>query len=137
MTTHSGKNGIVKVGASPAVVGEVREWTLDATAGTNDNTSMNSVQSNGGWKTNKPSLNEWSGSLTCWWDPADTNGQEALTIGTQIAVELYPDDDSSGAVYYSGTATVTAINRSGKLEGEVEASINFMGTGALTQATVS
>ncbi|MAR56935.1 MAG: hypothetical protein CMM93_07105, partial [Rickettsiales bacterium] len=93
MTTHSGKNGIVKVGVSPTVVAEVREWSLDVAADTADNTTMNSAQSNGGWKTNTDTLKEWNGSVSCYWDPSDSNGQESLTAGASLAVEFYPNDD--------------------------------------------
>lgn len=136
MTVHKGKNGIVKIGASPSIVAEVREWSLDVSGDVTDSTSMNTAQSNGGWKTFADTLKEWGGSVSCWWDPSDTNGQEALDAGTSLAVEFYPDDDDTGDIKYSGTAIVTAINRSGKLDGNVEASFTFKGTGALSQAAV-
>ena len=46
-------------------------------------------------------------------------------------------DDVNGDVYYTGTATVTGITRQASIDGIVEASFSFQGSGALTESTVS
>jgi len=49
---------------------------------------------------------------------------------------LYPEGDTTGDTYYTGTALVTGVSRSASFDGMVEATISVQGTGALTSATV-
>jgi predicted secreted protein len=136
MATHLGKEGIVKVGGTPTIVAEVREWELNVTTDTAEDTSINTAQSNGGWRTNKATLHSWEGTLSCFWDETDTNGQETLDAGTTVALKLYPEGDGSGATFFSGNAIVTSISRKATLDGIVEVSFGFKGNGALSQTTV-
>lgn len=135
MANHVGRDGIVKIGAT-TVIAEVREWQIETTGETADSTSMNTAQSNGGWRTNEATLKMWEGSISCFWDETDTSGQETLDAGVSIALRVYPEGDTTGDVYFSGTGIVTNITRKATLEGMVEASFTFKGTGALAQATV-
>lgn len=136
MAFHTGKEGIVKIGASPVVVAEVKEWGIETTGETADATTMNSAQANGGWRSNVATLKSWSGSLACLWDDSDTTGQGALIEGATIALKVYPDGDDSAAVFFSGNAIVTSVSRNSTTEGLTEAAFTFTGTGALTKATV-
>jgi hypothetical protein len=136
MATHTGKEGIVKVGGTPATVAEVKEWQIETTGEVADSTSINTAQSNGGWRTFEPTLKGWEGSLTCLWDETDTNGQETLDAGSSISLKVYPEGADTGDVFFSGTALVTNVTRKAQLDGLVEASFTFKGTGALTQSTV-
>lgn len=135
MANHLGKEGIVKVGGTPTTVAEVREWQLETTGETVDSTSINTAQGNGGWRTHAATLLGWEGSLTCFWDETDTNGQQTIDAGATIALKLYPEGSATGATYFSGNAIVTNVTRKGVLDGMVEASFTFKGTGALTEAT--
>jgi len=137
MANHAGKDGIVKVGASPSIVGEVREWQIETTADTTDSSSMNTLQSNGGWATNVSTIKRWSGSLTCWWDETDTNGQETLDAGASADLKVYPEGADTGDTYFSGTAIITNVTRQAAMDGMVEATFAFTGTGVLTQSTAS
>ncbi len=136
MAFHTGKEGSVKVGSSPSVVAEMRSWSLQTTAATTPSTSVPTAQANGGWETHAATLKSWQGTTACWWDETDTNGQQTIDVGTTVALKMYPEGDGSGAVFFSGDAIVTAVNRSGELSGIVEAEFSFQGTGALTESTV-
>jgi predicted secreted protein len=98
---------------------------------------MNTAQSNGAWRTHVHTLKGWEGSLSCYWDETDTNGQETLDAGSSIDIKVYPEGADTGDTYFSGTAIVTGISRKATLDGMVEATFSFKGTGALTQATAS
>lgn len=135
MATHLGKEGIIKVGASPVTVAEVREWQLDTISETADTSSINSVQGNGGWKTHAATLLAWEGSISCWWDETDATGQQTIDAGSTIALKLYPEGTTTGATYFSGNAIVGGVNRKAAMDGIVEVSFNFKGTGALTEST--
>ena len=129
MATHKGSEGIVKVGTDS--VSEVRSYSIEETADTLEDTSMGDSA-----RTYKSSLTSFSGSLDVFWDETDTAGQGALSIGSEVTLNLYPEGDTSGDTYYTGTAIVTGVTSSGSFDGLVDASVSVQGTGALTQTTV-
>ena len=130
MATHKGSEGIVKVG-STNVVAEIRSYSIEESADTLEDTSMGDSA-----KTYKPSLTSFSGSLDVFWDETDSSGQGALSIGSEVTLSIYPEGDTTGDVYYSGSAIVTGVSRTGSYDGLVEASISVQGNGALTESTV-
>jgi len=129
MATHKGSEGIVKVGTDS--VSEVRSYSIEETADTLEDTSMGDSA-----RTYKSSLTSFSGSLDVFWDETDTAGQGALSIGSEVTLNLYPEGDTSGDTYYTGTAIVTGVSRSASFDGLIEASISVQGNGALTSTTV-
>lgn len=129
MATHTGSEGTVKVGSN--AVAEIRSFSLEETADTLDDTTMGDTA-----RTYKSSLTTFTGSLDVYWDETDTTGQGALTIGASVTLNVYPEGDTSGDTYYSGTAIVTGVTRSASFDGLVEASISVQGSGALTETTV-
>jgi hypothetical protein len=130
MATHKGSEGIVKVGSSN-VVAEIRSYSIEESADTLEDTSMGDSA-----KTYKASLTSFSGSLDVFWDETDTNGQGALSIGAEVTLNFYPEGDSAGDTYYTGSAIVTGVSRTASYDGLVEASISVQGNGALTESTV-
>ena len=81
-------------------------------------------------------MTSFSGSIDVFWDETDTSGQGALTIGSEVTLNVYPEGDTAGDTYYTGTAIVTGVSRSASFDGLVEASVSVQGTGALTSTTV-
>jgi len=129
MATHKGSEGTVKVGAN--AVAEIRSYSIEETGDTIETTSMGDAA-----RTYTSSLTSWSGSVDVFWDETDTTGQGALSVGTEIVLNVYPEGDASGDTYYSGSAIVTGVSISGSFDGLVEASISFQGTGVLANPTV-
>lgn len=129
MASHIGRDGIVKVGA--ATVAEVKSFSIEESADTVETTKMTDTA-----RSHAITLTSFSGSLDCFWDETDTTGQGALTIGASVTLALYPEGETAGDTYYSGTALVTGVSRSASFDGMVEASISVQGTGALTADTV-
>ncbi|MEY2653823.1 MAG: hypothetical protein RLZZ524_851 [Pseudomonadota bacterium] len=130
MANHTGVDGVIKI--STNVVAEVRNWSINETADTIEDTTMNDTS-----RTYQTGLKGWSGSLTAFWDETDTNGQVAMTIGASIALELYPEGATTGDAKYSGTVLITSIGVSVPTNGMVERTIGFQGTGALTIGTTA
>lgn len=130
MATHKGSEGVVKVGAN--TVAEVRSYTITESADTLEDTSMGDTA-----RTYKPSLTTFTGSIDALWDETDTTGQGALSIGAEVTFAVYPEGDASTDTYYTGTAIVTEVSRTGSFDGLVEASVSLQGTGALTESTVA
>lgn len=130
MANHTGVDGVLKVGTN--TVAEVRNWSINETADTLEDTTMNDTS-----RTYQAGLKSWSGSLTAFWDETDTNGQEALTVGSSATLNLYPEGATTGDIYYSGTAIVNSIGISVPTNGFVERTIGFQGSGALTKGTAA
>lgn len=129
MATHSGSEGTVKVGSD--VVAEIRSFSIEETGDTNETTTMGDTA-----RTYVASLSSFTGSLDVFWDETDT-AQNALTIGATVTLSMYPEGDTSGDTYLTGTAIVTGRSVSSSFDGLVEMSISVQGTGALSTTTVA
>jgi len=130
MATHAGSEGTVKVGSD--AIAEIRSFSIEESADTLEDTSMGDSA-----RTYKPSLTTYTGTIDVLWDEEDTAGQGALTIGAEVTLSLYPEGDTSGDTYLSGSAIVTGRSVNSSYDGLVEMSISVQGSGALTQATVA
>ncbi|MDX1949895.1 MAG: phage tail tube protein [Rickettsiales bacterium] len=125
MANHLGSEGVVRIAAN--TIAEVKSWNIEETSETVEDTVMGDS-----WRTYKPTLKSWSGSLTCFWDETDTTGQMALVVGTEVALKVYPEGNQTGDKFFEGQAIVTSISRSANFDGMVEASFNFQGNGQLS-----
>lgn len=129
MATHTGSEGTVKVGAN--TIAEIRSFSIDETGDTLEDTTMGDTA-----RTYKSSLTSFSGSVDVFYDETDTTGQGALTVGAEITINAYPEGDTAGDTYKSGSAIVTGVSLTSSFDGMVESSITFQGNGALTTTTV-
>ena len=130
MATHTGSEGTVKVGTD--AIAEIRSFSIEESADTLEDTSMGDTA-----RTYKSSLTTYTGSIDVLWDETDTAGQGALTIGAEVTLNLYPEGDTSGDTYLSGSAIVTGRSVNSSFDGLVEMSISVQGNGALTTSTVA
>lgn len=130
MATHKGSEGLVKVGAN--TVAAVRSYSIEETGDTVEDSVIGTTA-----RTYKPTLTSWTSSMDIYWDESDTTGQGALTIGAEVTVNLYPEGDTSGDTYYTGSAIVTGSSISASFDGMIEGSISLQGTGALSITTVA
>jgi hypothetical protein len=130
MATHVGKDGAVYVGAN--AVAEIRDWSLEQTSEVVNDTVMGDT-----WMTNKATQKSWTASFNAFWDETDTNGQGALTVGAEVTLNLYPEGNTSGDTYWTGSAIITSVSNSASFDGLVEASFSATGNGSLTEDTVA
>ena len=100
MATHKGSEGTVKVGAN--AVAEIRSYSITETADTLEDTVMGDAA-----RTYLASLKSFSGSMDVFWDETDTNGQIALSPGSSVTINIYPEGSTSGDTYYTGSIIVT------------------------------
>ena len=129
MATHTGSEGTVKVGSN--AIAEIRSFSIEESADTLEDTSMGDTA-----RTYKSSLTTFTGSVDVLWDETDSTGQGALTIGAEVTLNLYPEGDTTGDVYYTGTAIVTGRTINSSYDGLIEMSISVKGSGALSETTV-
>ncbi len=130
MATHTGSEGTVKVGAN--AIAEIRSYSIEQTADTVEDTTMGDT-----FRTHKTTLKAWSGTVDVFWDETDTNGQVALTVGSEVTANFYPEGSTTGDTYLTGTAIVTGKTVSASFDGMVESTITLQGTGTLTTGTAS
>jgi len=129
MANHHGSEGSVRVGAN--VVAEVTGFSFTTTAEYAEDTNLSDTA-----KTyNTIAITSWNGSVTAFWDETDTNGQMALDPGANVSLVLAPEGVASGAVRYTGNALITEITRNVQRGAVTEVTFNFIGNGALTEAT--
>ena len=129
MAVHKGSEGTVKVGVNGIL--EIRSYSIEESADTLETSTMGDTA-----RSYVPSLTTFTGSVDVYWDETDSTGQGALTIGAEVTLNVYPEGDTAGDIYYAGSAIVTGVTRTASFDGLVEASITLQGTGALTESTV-
>ena len=130
MATYKGREGSMTFGAG-LVVSELRSFELETTANLVDASRMGDA-----WTREDSTQNSYSGSCSCFWDPADV-GQAAATVGSRVAFEMFPRGDTTTMRVYSGTATIEAVSLKQAHDGLVEAEIKFKGYGTLVIGTVA
>ena len=128
MATHLGKEGTVHVGSN--AIAEIRSFSIEETGDTVEDTSMGDSA-----RSYKSTLTSFTGSIDVFWDETDTSGQGALSVGSEVTLNFYPEGNASGDTYYTGTALVTGVTRNSSFDGLVEASISVQGSGALSETT--
>lgn len=129
MANHKGSEGTVKIGAN--AVAEIRGWEFTETGEVIEDTELADTS-----KTFQSGNKTGSGSVQCFWDETDTNGQEAMTPAATVTLNLYPEGATTGDVYYTCSAIITSVQRSGAINGIVEAVFGWQAAGAITRSTV-
>lgn len=128
MATHSGSEGTVKIGSD--TLGEIRSYTVESTSETIEDSSMGDTA-----RTYKAGLTTFTASFEVYFDETDT-AQNAVDAGASITFSVYPEGDTSGDTYYTGSGIVTGRTITGSFDGMVEMSLTVQGSGALTETTV-
>jgi predicted secreted protein len=138
MAILTGNNGVVKldasVGGSVATIAAVRTFSIELTRDTIETTTMGVDV-----RTYLTGLSSWSGSADIYFDPAASTGTIAThavlnpTSGTvglgTLSVELYLADTAGK---FAGEVIITGFTVNSSMDGMVEASISFQGSGACT-----
>lgn len=138
MAILTGNNGVVKldasVGGSVATIASVRNFSVELTRDTIETTTMQVDV-----RTYLTGLSSWSGSADIYFDPAASTGTIAThavlnptsgTVGqSTLTVELYLADTAGK---FSGEVIITGFTVNSTMDGMVEASISFQGSGACT-----
>jgi len=137
MAILTGNNGVVKIdnaSGTPTAVASVRNFTVEVTTDTIETTTMGVDV-----RTYLKGLSSWSGSADVYFDPANyTGGANVIAalnptggaVGAgAITVELYLNDTAGK---FAGECIVTGFTVNSSMDGMVEASISFQGSGAVT-----
>jgi len=118
MANHKGSEGFAKVGSN--TIAEIKDWSLSESADTIETTTLGDNA-----RTKIAGLTSASGSMTAFWDETDTSGQGALTAGSTVTLNLYPEGVTAGDTYATTNVVITEKGVSTSLDGMVETSISF------------
>jgi len=130
MATVSGHEGIAKIGTN--TIAEVVDFNFTQKVSPVEDTELSDTHKTfktGGKK-------ETDGSMTCQWDVTDTNGQEAMTVDAEVTLALYPQGDTSGDKYWTGSAIITEVDVENSDGATVKRSFSWVANGAFTLSTV-
>lgn len=136
---YRGCSGVIKVAASPTAsaggynaVAKVSDWQFEETSEQIDASSMGACV-----KSFLAGAKATTGTITCWWDNDDTNGQSVLIVGNTVGIKFYPA--GTGETAYrtasssTGGAVITSVARQGGgVDGVVGSTFGFAVKGALT-----
>lgn len=132
MAYINGKTGKLKVGATPSLVGEVTSISYTEETDEIEVEAMNQDTRYTGASV------KGSGSASCNFDPADTNGQRAMIAALNnltdqsIDLEYYPGGDTGTYSYYTGTPTILKVDITQDTKSVVSATFTFRGKLTLT-----
>lgn len=147
MAILTGNNGVIKVddgSGTPTAIAAVRNFTIDITTDTIETTHM-------GQDTRQyvKGLSSWSGSADIYFDPAEYPLTTAFAsdptdtalfalnptlqgVGQAVyTVELYLNNTANK---FTGECIVTGFSVNSTMDGMVEGSISFQGSGAIAYA---
>ena len=137
MATLTGNNGVVKIdnaSGTPTAIAAVRNFSVEITRDTIETTTMGVDV-----RTYLNGLSSWSGSADVYFDPANYTGGASvmaalnptgINVGAgTVTVELYLNDTAGK---FAGEAIITGFTVNSSMDGMVEASISFQGSGACT-----
>ena len=129
MANHHGSEGLVRIGSNTVL--EVTGFSFSITAEYAEDTTLSDTA-----KTyNTVAITAWSGTVTAFWDEAANSYQGGFTTGSNVSLVLAPEGVDTGDTRYSGNALVTEITRNVQRGAITEITFNFIGNGALTEAT--
>jgi predicted secreted protein len=135
----AGYKGFVWAGPSTGStlkIAELRDWNITYEMSEIDATSHDSS----GYRENIAGIRGWSGSAGFLYISASsgqTQLHDLLDGGTLATMQFYPQGTSSGFPFYSGSGYFTNWGLAGPNEDVIDGTVDFVGTGALTQSTSS
>lgn len=131
MAILTGNDGSLVVGST--TVAALRNFSVEQTADTIETTTMGKET-----RTYVRGLSAWSGSADLYFDPAQTSTSTFFpavaggAVGdSPVTLKAYVKDDASNDVAFTGTVVITGFTVNSAMDGIVEASVSFQGSGPL------
>lgn len=141
MATLTGNNGAISINGIAVLA--VRNFTIDMTSDTIETTTMSGAGSP--VRTYVKGLSSFSGSADVYFDAADFDTNETtfnptsgLVGAAGVAGKFYLNYASAGNDdVFQGSIIITGYSVNSSMDGMVEGSISFQGTGTLAYSTGS
>jgi predicted secreted protein len=133
MACFAGRNGVIKTGTGTPVVytavAQLTSYNINETADTAECTHFDT----GGFREYKTTFRSWEVSADMVWNRQDAD----LTVGSEVAIEVYPEGDAVAGtdwIISGAVAIITSMDITAATEDNVSASVTLQGSGALTRA---
>lgn len=139
MATLTGNNGAITLNGNN--IAAVRNFSIEMTADTIETSVMGTDV-----RSYITGMSTFSGSADVYFDAADFDTYETtfnpttgLVGASGVAVKFYIEQNYSGTSDYAftGNVVVTGYTVNSSMDGMVEASLSFQGTGAATYSTTA
>lgn len=130
MSVHTGRDGAIFSGVN--AIASIVDFKLNTVVDQVESTVMGA-----NYKTYITTFKEWSGSMTFYFDPDDTLGQQGLGAGDTPSLEFYTEGNTSGKTKFAGSANLLGDAIDVTKDGMVSRTIEFTGTGDLVESVVS
>ena len=131
-----GYNGSVKVGSTPTLAGEVKNFSISQSADVQETSTLGSA-----WATNTATLKRWTASLEANFDIGDSGLLEfmsSFSSGAALDCEFYVGGESGvGNTKYNGTLIVESMDLTNDVASIVTISISGTGSGSLTATALA
>ena len=134
MTSYVGNAGLVQVDddtGTPQAVAEVRSYSIETTSDTIEKTVMGNST-----RQYVKGMATFTGTADVFWDPdhftVEDMNPTAGTVGATnkvVTLRIYPTGSGTS---WSGEVVITGYTVNGTVDGMIEASISFQGTGAIS-----
>lgn len=135
MATIVGNDGQVVLNGQAVV--STRNFSVDMTADTIETSTMGTDV-----RTYVKGMSAWSGSADIYFNTSDYQANTIITctstaaIGsTPIGIKFYLDQDDSNDVVLYGNGIITGYSVSSSMDGLVEATISFQGSGPINYSS--
>jgi hypothetical protein len=113
-------NGVVEIGSTPEIVGELTAWDINAVAAEIDSSSMGTCTSS-----SVAGPKKTTGTISANYDDTDA-GQLLFLIGTEQQLIVYPFGKNTGdPVWTAASATILQNNLSGEVNGLVAIQMSY------------
>ena len=129
MAEISGRGGEVQFGASSSQVIGIKSWTLNYAVEVLDTTDFDNGQATNSPRTFTPGLSGWSGTFEGFKDGAPI----ALSFTSAASLKLL--ESQTASQLWTGNAFITGIDPTVAVDGTVDYTYSFQGTGELTEAS--
>jgi len=132
MAYATGSDAVIKIGSDTLL--QCSSFSIDKTV---DNAETSAISTTA--KTFVNTLDSWTGSLSIFYDAADTATTAILTAtagntGT-VEVSFYYEGTATGAKYLTGSALMSSLSWTGEANGVFTADVSLTGSGTLAEST--
>ena len=130
MATIVGNDGQVAINANAVV--STRNFSVDITSDTIETTTMGTDV-----RTYVKGMSAWSGSADIYFNTSDYQTDiipalDTVAVGSSpVGVKFYLDQDASADIVLYGNGIITGYSVSSAMDGLVEATISFQGSGPI------
>ena len=129
MSRYKGLNGSGTAGGN--AIGEIESFTTTLTS-----QELTADVMGNSWSEIEVGLKSATGQMSVLRDPADS-GQTAISIGSTVALVLYPMGNTSGLTSISGDFVITEEGITSSVGELVKTSYSFRNSGQVALGTVS